>query len=176
MTNEDLPHHPVEYLWVDALYTFWQNRGVIPSVPPANTVYLIGCKNINGGPGNILGLTIWRSSEQNNHKISMIIVERILSTYTQTTLNKKYVTYTTIHELGHARGMNFTESQGYYDGNITDVYHTGGHNGTHNKYCVMRVRNNQDDPEFTEERFLKALDDSKFCYGHLQMLLNADWW
>lgn len=49
-------------------------------------------------------------------------------------------------------------------------------NGTHHKYCVMRVRNNQDDPEFTEERFLKALDDSKFCYGHLQMLLNADWW
>ncbi len=64
---------------------------------------------------------------------------------------------------------------GYYDGDITDGHHIGGHNGTNANFCVMRSRGNQYDPEFTEERFLHALDNPRFCYGHLQMLLNADW-
>ncbi len=39
----------------------------------------------------------------------------------------------------------------------------------------MRTRRNPNDLDFTEARFFEALDDPKFCYGHLQMLFNAYW-
>jgi len=178
MVNEDLPYSILTSDWIYQTHQFFRNRGVLPNEPQLYSVYLYGCKNINLGSVqlSILGYTMPKLPSQiNDHRLSIILVERIRNSISGDTQQRKYITYCTIHELGHARGMALTTGAGYFDGDITDGNHTGGHNGTFKRYCLMRIRNNPNDPDFNEDNFLQAIDNPRFCKGHLNILFNVEW-
>lgn len=177
-----LPFEIVTTLWIYKIHEFYEQRGVLPTssnLPNEHEIYLFGCDNVDVGvlPLDIKGLTIPpKAGKVHNYRLCTIFVGNINAEYPNNTDNrKKYVTSASIHELGHARGMDLLDTEGYYYHDITDVAHTGGHNGKYKTHCLMRTHDNTADPDFTEARFLEAINNPRFCFGHKMMLFNIGW-
>lgn len=61
------------------------------------------------------------------------------------------------------------------NGDITNAIHTAGHNGKTKNLCLMRVRGNPNDTDYSNDKYRKTIDDPRFCSGHLQTLFNITW-